>query len=101
MSGISPSTKVTPIYYIFDGEPKSIPLPDAEGDELASLLSSAKNKLVKEIVLKQQTMKRESNRLVDAHLLFLGNVYVVYASSHQCIKITGDKSRELKKKLMS
>ena len=101
MSGILPSTKVTPISYTFNGVTKSLPLPDAEGDELASLLSSAKNKLVKEIVRKQQELKKESNQLIDAHLLFLDHVYVVYASSSQCIKITGEKARELKKLLKS
>ena len=99
MSGISPSTKVTPISYTFNGVKNSLPLPDAEGGELASLLSSAKNKLVKEIVRKQQELKKESNQLVDAHLLFLGNVYVVRATNAKCEKITGDTARQLKKQL--
>lgn len=100
MSGISPSTKVTPIAYLFNGEQNTLPIPEVDDDQqLASLLSSAKAKLVKDIIQKQQQLKKTSNLLIDAYILFLGNVYVVRATNAKCEKITGDKARELKKQL--
>ena len=99
MSGIAHGAKITPISYIFGEERKTLPLPDVDPEQLGGLLSSAKAKLVKDIIQKQQVLKRDFNTPLDAYILFLGHVYVVRAANATCEKITGDKARALKKQL--
>lgn len=99
MSGISHGAKVTPISYIFGEEQKVIPILDPEAEDLGSILSTAKAKLVKDIVDKQKVLKKDKGISQDAYILFMGHIYVVRAANAKCEKLTGDKARELKKKL--
>ena len=100
MSGISHGAKLTPITYIFGDERKTLPIPDADEDQVASILSSMRASLVKDIVSKQKELHKATGTHQDAFILFLGHVYVVRSTNAKCEKMVGEKSREMKKVLM-
>lgn len=101
MSGITHGAKVTPISYIFGEERKTLPILDMEAEDLSSILSTAKAKLVKDIIEKQKTLKKEKGIHQDAYILFMGHVYVVRSANAKCDKLNGEKARDLKKVLSS
>ena len=99
MSGISPSTKVTPLTYLFNGVVSTVKGVDADEDNLANALSSAKAKLVNHLVEQQKAAFAATGERQDAHILFLDHVYVVRAANAKCEKITGPEAKRLKKLL--